>query len=184
TVTTTLPISNNDDVEGRVLVVELDTVSIINVYYPNGGLGDTDQQQQALLTKCDMHTALLPIAKRAQQARKHVVFAGDFNIAQEDRDIHPSVLPLMKTGVTDAERTLLSNLASHDFVDTWRSCHPHDISFTTWWIGKHARANNIGLRLDYIFLGLPPESGYPPRISCTILADLQGSDHVPLLLNV
>ncbi|KAI8817785.1 Endonuclease/exonuclease/phosphatase [Fimicolochytrium jonesii] len=143
-----LPIDPDADCEGRVLALDFDQCTVINVYYPNGGMGDADQQAHAITSKIALHQTLLQIATAARTSGRHVIFAGDFNVAHTDSDVHPNLKHQMHTGVTPAERQLLTHLTDHDFVDTYTTCHPDAPAgdgYTTWWFSKHARERNIGL---------------------------------------
>ena len=65
-------------------------------------------------------------------------------------------------------------------TDVWREQHPDEKEGYTYWSyrGK-ARERNVGWRIDYVL------SNKPKKIKdVTILKDVYGSDHAPIMFNI
>lgn len=78
-----------------------------------------------------------------------VLLVGDFNVAVECRDVHPSMRfdELYAAEELEAMRELA---AAGPYVDLWRRLHPAAADvFTCWDERTSARAFNRGLRIDY-----------------------------------
>ncbi|MEO1844443.1 MAG: exodeoxyribonuclease III, partial [Akkermansiaceae bacterium] len=64
------------------------------------------------------------------------------------------------------------------FTDTFRHLHPDKEEAYSWWSFRaQARARNVGWRLDYFGVS----NRFVDRVkSATIHADIEGSDHCPV----
>lgn len=84
-------------------------------------------------------------------------------------------------GFSDEERDSLKENLLSNLVDTYRVLHPETIQYSWWSYRGQARENNIGMRLDYWLVS--PELKSKVKDS-SILTDILGSDHCPIMLNI
>jgi exodeoxyribonuclease-3 len=112
------------DHENRIVVAEIGTLVLASVYIPNGGKDFA--AKMVFLRELDAWAAAL------EQAGKHLVLCGDFNVARTDKDVHPALRKDM-VGQSAAERALIEALFSHGLVDVGRYCDPDDDRLFTWW---------------------------------------------------
>jgi len=161
------------DSEGRVIAAEFDDLFLVNCYTPNAQRG---------LTRLDYRVntwdpAFLRYLKRLER-EKPVVVCGDLNVAHKEIDLARPEANVKNAGFTPEERARFDRLIAAGFIDTFRALHPE----ATWWsyIGN-ARAKNIGWRIDYFLLSRALRA----RLKRSeILADVLGSDHCPILLEL
>ena len=107
---------------------------------------------------------------------KPVVVCGDFNAAHEEIDIARPQTNHHSAGFTDEERRGITNLVSAGLLDTFRVLHPDEVRYTWWSHWGHARANNVGWRIDYFFISKKLRDCLK---SAEIHEDVMGSDHCP-----
>ena len=85
-------------------------------------------------------------------------------------------------GFSDQERAGFNNIVNAGFVDTFRHFYPETTDAYTWWSYRAgARGKNVGWRIDYFCTS---ESLKPKLKSASILADVMGSDHCPVTLEL
>jgi exodeoxyribonuclease-3 len=115
------------------------------------------------------------------QTKKPVILCGDLNVAHQEIDIANPKSNKNNPGFTQQERDSFTKLLEGSFVDVFRHFHKHPHRYTWWSNFFNSRAKNIGWRLDYHVAS----SGLLPRIEDSrILADIYGSDHCPVLLEL
>ena len=85
------------------------------------------------------------------------------------------------TGFLPQERAWLDQVVAAGFVDVWRHLHPQERGYSWWDYKTRARERNVGWRIDYFFAS----QKLLGRIkTCQILADVLGSDHAPIALEL
>lgn len=158
--------------EGRLLTIELADFYLVDVYVPNS---------KPDLTRLDLREqfwdpALLSYLQQLERT-KPVVICGDFNAAHTPIDLARPDSNHHNAGFTDQERRGISNLLAAGFVDTFRSLHPEERRYTWWSHWNHARANNVGWRIDYFFISAVLQ----PRLQAAQIHEtILGSDHCPI----
>jgi exodeoxyribonuclease III len=163
--------SREHDSEGRLIALELREYWVVTVYTPNAGRGLT-----RLDYRLEWDKAFLRYMRRLEKS-KPVVFCGDLNVAHKEIDIANPKGNRKNAGFTDEERASFSRLLDAGFVDTFRELHPEPAQYSWWSYMNHARARNVGWRIDYVCLSRP----LLPRLrSAFILKDIMGSDHCPI----
>ncbi|MCB1147316.1 MAG: exodeoxyribonuclease III, partial [Leptospiraceae bacterium] len=75
----------------------------------------------------------------------------------------------------------VDRLQKDNWIDTFRSKHPDEISYTWWNMQTRSRDRNIGWRIDYFIVDKPLFKNVQ-KISH--LNDQMGSDHCPVVLEV
>jgi len=160
------------DTEGRVLTAEFADYFVVTVYTPNA---------QRELTRLDYRQNqwdrdFLKFVRKLEK-RKPVVFCGDLNVSHREIDLANPKPNRGNAGFTDEERAGFDNILKAGFVDTFREFETGGGHYTWWSNRKGVRERNIGWRLDYFLI-----SGVlrPRLVAAGILADVHGSDHCPI----
>ncbi|MBQ2519040.1 MAG: exodeoxyribonuclease III, partial [Bacteroidaceae bacterium] len=114
--------------------------------------------------------------------RKPVIVCGDLNVAHEEIDIKNPQTNHRNAGFTDEERQQMTQLLSSGFTDTFRHLHPTERDAYSWWSYRfHAREKNVGWRIDYFLVS---DRMAPQLKAATIHADVMGSDHCPVSIEI
>lgn len=164
------------DQEGRVITMAFESFILVTCYTPNSkrGLERLDYRQV-------WEDAFLAYLKKLEED-KPVVVCGDLNVAHNDIDLANPASNHKNAGFTDEERAKFNQLLDNGFIDTFRYFHPDETEAYTWWSNfANSRARNIGWRIDYF---LASETLKPRLISAAIHADVMGSDHCPVELQL
>ena len=164
------------DQEGRVITMAFESFILVTCYTPNSkrGLERLDYRQV-------WEDAFLAYLKKLEED-KPVVVCGDLNVAHNDIDLANPASNHKNAGFTDEERAKFNQLLDNGFIDTFRYFHPDETEAYTWWSNfANSRARNIGWRIDYF---LASEALKPRLISASIHADVMGSDHCPVELDI
>lgn len=164
------------DQEGRVITMAFESFILVTCYTPNSkrGLERLDYRQV-------WEDAFLAYLKKLEED-KPVVVCGDLNVAHNDIDLANPASNHKSAGFTDEERAKFNQLLDNGFIDTFRYFHPDETEAYTWWSNfANSRARNIGWRIDYF---LASEALKPRLISASIHADVMGSDHCPVELQL
>ncbi len=164
------------DQEGRVITMTFESFILVTCYTPNSkrGLERLDYRQV-------WEDAFLAYLKKLEE-EKPVVVCGDLNVAHNDIDLANPASNHKNAGFTDEERAKFNQLLDNGFIDTFRFFHPDETEAYTWWSNfANSRARNIGWRIDYF---LASEALKPRLISAAIHADVMGSDHCPVELQL
>lgn len=164
------------DQEGRVITMAFESFILVTCYTPNSkrGLERLDYRQV-------WEDAFLAYLKKLEED-KPIVVCGDLNVAHNDIDLANPASNHKNAGFTDEERAKFNQLLDNGFIDTFRYFHPDETEAYTWWSNfANSRARNIGWRIDYF---LASEALKPRLISASIHADVMGSDHCPVELQL
>lgn len=164
------------DQEGRVITMAFESFILVTCYTPNSkrGLERLDYRQV-------WEDAFLAYLKKLEED-KPIVVCGDLNVAHNNIDLANPASNHKNAGFTDEERAKFNQLLDNGFIDTFRYFHPDETEAYTWWSNfANSRARNIGWRIDYF---LASEALKPRLISASIHADVMGSDHCPVELQL
>ncbi len=164
------------DNEGRVLRIEYPDFFLYNIYFPNSGMN-----AKRLDFKVDFCNALLEQLVELKNEGKNLVITGDYNIAHNPIDVYNPKNCEGKSGYLPEERAWLDQLEDAGFIDTFRMFDEGENNFTWWSYRTRARERNAGWRLDYFYVN--EEIGDNVK-SAEILADIYGSDHCPVTLEL
>lgn len=162
--------------EGRVISAEFDTFYVVTVYTPNSK-GD--------LTRLDLRhkywdVAFLEHCKELEKT-KPVIFCGDFNVAHTEDDLANPKANVGKHGFTDEEREGFDNMKKAGFIDTFRMFTQGNGHYSWWTHWANARARNVGWRIDYFMVSASLKDSIK---SASIYADVMGSDHCPVSIEL
>ena len=164
------------DREGRLITLEFEDFFLVTVDTPNA---------QEKLARID-YRLRWEEAFREQlvrlDGRKPVVICGDMNVAHQEIDLKNPGPNRGNAGFSDEERGAFGRLLEAGFTDTFRLLHPDATGAYSWWSYRfHAREKNAGWRIDYFLVS----DRLAPRVRrADILAQVQGSDHCPVLLEL
>jgi exodeoxyribonuclease III len=167
---------SNEEEEGRILTLEFANFYLVNVYAPNAQRSlarlpvrlEWEEKIRAYLTMLDKD--------------KPVIFCGDLNVAHEEIDIRNVKSNIGNSGFTVEERGKMTQLLAEGFTDTYRYFHPEQEGAYTWWsYMSKVSERNIGWRIDYF---ITSNRLRPLLKGAAIHADVLGSDHCPIVLEV
>jgi exodeoxyribonuclease III len=162
------------DEEGRVLTLEFADFYFVNCYFPNSrhDLSRLDLKQEFNLA---IQEFIEDLARH-----KSVVICGDFNVAHTEKDLANPEANVKNAGFTAEERRWMDSYIEGGWVDTFREYNQEPGHYSWWSYRSNARERNIGWRIDYFFVD---PASKPRMIGAEILADIQGSDHCPVVLD-
>ncbi len=162
--------------EGRTLVADFGSFLLVNGYFPNGGKGP-----ERLAYKLDYYEALLDWVEQRRAEGRSVVITGDLNTAHMERDLARPKQNRKVSGFMDCEREWMDRYTGSGLVDTFR-LFEEDNGHYTWWSQRFGvRERNVGWRIDYFLVS----EDLKPRVSgASILPDVMGSDHCPIVLEL
>ena len=163
------------DHEGRVITLEMDHCFLVTVYTPNSqdGLRRLDYRMK---WEEDFQTFLQQLDQR-----KPVIVCGDMNVAHQEIDLKNPKTNRKNAGFTDEERNKFSALLNKGFLDTFRTCHPEEVTYSWWSYRFHAREKNAGWRIDYFVISQRLQE---LMTDAKIHTEVMGSDHCPVELDL
>ena len=162
--------------EGRVITAEYPDFYLVTAYSPNAQEGlarlpyrmEWEDAFRAWLTALDR--------------QKPVVVCGDLNVAHQESDLKNPKPNRGNAGFSDEERAKMTELLAAGFTDTFRFLHPDATGAYSWWSYRYnARRNNAGWRIDYFLVSDRLQNSIK---TTSILSDVYGSDHCPVLLEL
>jgi exodeoxyribonuclease III len=160
------------DTEGRILIAQYKAFILMNIYFPNGGMGN-----KRVPYKMEFYDAFLNYADSLVKAGKKLVICGDVNTAHKEIDLARPKENVKNTGFLPEERAWMDKLVEHGYVDTFRHFNDKPQQYTYWDMKTGARARNVGWRIDYFFVS---KNMLPLVTGAFILPEVQGSDHCPI----
>ena len=163
------------DHEGRVITMEMEDFFLVCCYTPNSqdGLRRLDYRMR---WEDDFRQYLVQLDKK-----KPVILCGDLNVAHEEIDLKNPKTNRKNAGFTDEERQQMTNLLSNGFIDTFRTLHPEEVTYSWWSYRFRAREKNAGWRIDYFIIS---ERLRPRLLSAAIHTEILGSDHCPVEISI
>jgi len=164
------------NLEGRVLAAEYEKFYIVTVYTPNS---------KRELTRLELRDkqwdpAFLAYCKQLEKD-KPVIFCGDLNVAHTEMDLANPKSNEGEHGFTEQERKGFKNFLDAGFVDTFRIFTEGNGHYSWWTHWAKARERNVGWRIDYFLVS---EALKDKVKSATIHADVMGSDHCPVSIEI
>jgi len=167
---------NEHDQEGRVITAEYEKFFMVNVYTPNS------QQELARLDYRMQWEDDFRVYLKTLDAKKPVIICGDLNVAHKEIDLKNPSSNRRNAGFTDEEREKISTLLIDGFTDSYRYLYPDRENVYTWWSYMfHAREKNVGWRIDYFLVS---DRVRDKIEEATVYADIYGSDHCPVGLEI
>lgn len=162
--------------EGRVQAAEFEDFYVLTVYTPNA----KDDLSRVALRHKQWDPAFLAYIKQLEK-KKPVLACGDLNVAHTEDDLARPKPNVGKKGFTNEEREGFQNFIDAGLIDTFRIFTQGNGHYSWWSHFAKARERNVGWRIDYWLASKPLK----PRIkSAKIHADVMGSDHCPISLEI
>lgn len=157
------------DKEGKIMVLEFDNFTLVNVRFPHGWRGRGTLEEK--LRACN------EFVEYARSLRNRpVVICGTLNIARSSLDLHDPADNYNKATFTTMERDYLNDLLGMGFVDTYRMFNP-DVRQYTSWADENKLERNVGHRIDYVLVS----NGIIRTVKDSfICSDVHASDHCPV----
>jgi exodeoxyribonuclease-3 len=137
-------IPGDADPQRRVIAASFGPVRLVNVYVPNGQAVDSEKYTYKLAWLERLRSYLADLL----QEHEHVLVAGDFNIAPEDRDVHDPAAWEGSVHVSAPERAALAKIASLGYDDLFRRFDQPAKSWSWWDYRMNAFRRDLGLRID------------------------------------
>ena len=167
-----------DDPQKRVLCADVNSVTVLNLYIPNG----SEIGSEKYTYKLEWFSHLHPFVQDRLRDNRDVIILGDFNIAPEDQDVHDPAAWEGSVLVSEPERAEFRKLLASGFADCFRLFEQEEESYSWWDYRAAAFRRNRGLRIDHI---LASQSLAPKCLNCQIDKSPRGlerpSDHVPVI---
>jgi len=164
------------DVEGRVIRVDFDDISVLSIYMPSGA-SKPERQLFKLQWLKDFQSYIAELTKKIP----NLVITGDFNICHKPIDIHNPYRLDGYPGFTEEEREWMTSFLSNGFIDAFRFLNPDPHQYSWWSYMGNARNKNLGWRIDYILLA---NSLRNQLIKSRHLTDARHSDHCPVVVEL
>ncbi|MCM0583233.1 exodeoxyribonuclease III [Weissella diestrammenae] len=164
------------DLEGRIITLEFEDFYVSTVYTPNSG------SQLARLTDRQAWDDAYRAYIQTLDAKKPVIFSGDFNVAHQPIDLKNPKTNHHSAGFTNEEREKFTLLLDAGFIDTFRTLNPDATDVYTWWaqLSKTSKINNSGWRIDYY---LASERLKPQLRQFKVLDTGLRQDHAPIMVD-
>ena len=164
------------DNEGRVITCEFEKFYLVTVYTPNA---------QSELARLDYRMTWDDAFREfllELDVKKPVIVCGDMNVAHKEIDLKNPGPNRGSAGFTDEEREKFTKLLDAGFTDTFRHLHPDLTGAYSWWSYRFkARQNNAGWRIDYFLVS---DRIKDKIVTASILPEVMGSDHCPVMLEM
>jgi len=164
------------DTEGRIIELEYNNFYFLNIYFPNGGMGE-----ERLKYKLDFYDAFLEYIEKLRKKGKPIIFCGDVNTAHNEIDLARPKENENNTGFLRIERDWLDKVTKLGWIDTFRYLYPDKIAYTWWDYKTGARKRNVGWRIDYFFIN---KEFIHILKEAFIMDSILGSDHCPLGIEI
>ena len=166
------------DEQRRVLAGTFGSLRFYSLYVPNGERVDSDKYRY----KLEWLAALRGLMAQELARHPHLLIAGDFNVAPDDRDVHDPRAWAGKVLCSAHEREALAQLMALGFSDTFRLFEQPEKVFSWWDYRGIAFRRNWGLRID---LMLASSQLSQKCLGCRIDKEPRRwerpSDHVPVI---
>lgn len=162
------------DVEGRVIIAEYSSFTLINAYFPN-----SQRDHARLGYKLKFCQRMLQYLEGLKSQGKHIVLCGDFNIAHRPIDLKNPKSNENNAGYLPEERSWMDQFLKAGYVDTFRRFTSEPDHYTWWSYRPGVREKNIGWRLDYFVVNHDQQDRL---LNVKHQPEVLGSDHCPVSL--
>ena len=176
-----LPGLPDEDQQARYIEIEMDDITLIGIYLPNGN----SRGDEGFAYKLAWMDRLADRAQQLLDADRDFAITGDFNVCPTDDDYAPGALAPTDALVRLETRQRYRRMIWMGLTDAVRAIHPHGPIHTFWDYQAGAWQRHIGLRIDHTLLS----PGLAERL---VAADPdkserdrpQPSDHVPVMIEL
>ncbi len=143
-----LPGLAEDDAQARYIEIEMDGVTMIGIYLPNGN----SRGEEGYAYKLAWMDRLADRAQALLDADQDFVITGDFNVCPTDVDFAPGALPSTDALVRPETRDRYRRMLWMGLTDAVRAVHPQGPVYTFWDYQAGAWQRDSGLRIDHALL--------------------------------
>lgn len=180
TKTENLGVQEFDD-EGRCTICyfeknQKNKLAVISAYFPN-----SQDKGKRLDYKLRFCKAIYEKCNELVKSGYNIVLCGDYNIAHTPDDIANPKQNEGNAGYLPEERQWMDFFLANGYTDTFRLFCKEGGHYSWWSYRTNARERNIGWRIDYLCVN----NNFVPKVkSSTILTEIFGSDHCPVMLEL
>lgn len=167
---------NEIDKEGRILRLDFEKYSIINLYIPSGS-----DMNNRLAFKLKFMEIFFIYIQNIKIKYPNLIISGDYNICHQNLDIHDPINHQHVSGFLNIERNWMTKFIQLGFIDTFRYLFKEVRCYTWWSYRAKSRIRNKGWRIDYHIISNNMLNHLRNSI---ILSDIHHSDHCPILLEI
>jgi exodeoxyribonuclease-3 len=139
---------DEDDPQARLISAEVEGVTVLSAYFPNGGEVGSDKYDYKLRW---MERLRALLGRRFDAKTDQVALCGDFNVAPSDDDIGRPAEWRDSVLACDSVREALHAVASFGLDDVFRPFHPQGGVFSWWDYRGRGFERGNGLRIDHVF---------------------------------
>jgi exodeoxyribonuclease-3 len=164
------------DNEGRILRLDFETFSVINVYMPSGSSGE-HRQNFKFQWLDDFYIFIHEVKLKVN----NLVVCGDYNICHRPIDIHNPKSNTRSSGFLPKEREWMEKFFNSGFHDAFRQFNQEPHNYTWWSYRAGARKKNLGWRIDYHAI---TDQLLKRMKRSVILKEAMHSDHCPVLVEI
>ncbi len=165
------------DTEGRLILTKFEKFTLMNIYFPNGGMGE-----HRVKFKLDFYDHFLDLCQRLRKKGENLILCGDYNTAHNEIDLARPHENEGVSGFLPIERAWMDKFFAHGYIDTFRELYPDKRDVYTWWsMRAGARPRNVGWRIDYFCVN---KEFLPSVKDSYAMSEVQGSDHCPIVLEI
>jgi exodeoxyribonuclease-3 len=137
-----------DDAQARLISADVEGVTVLSAYFPNGGEVGSDKFDYKLRWMARLRKAL---DSRFDPGTDQVALCGDFNVAPFDDDIGRPKEWRSSVLACDAVRDALEDVAAFGLRDVVRPFHPTGGVFSWWDYRGRGFERGNGLRIDHVY---------------------------------
>lgn len=167
---------NEIDQEGRIIRLDFQKYSIINIYIPSGS-----DMNKRLAFKLKFMDIFFMYIQNIKNKYPNLIISGDYNISHQNIDIHDPINNKNLSGFLNIERNWMTKFIKSGFIDTFRYLFKEVRSYTWWNYRYQSRMKNNGWRIDYHIIS---KCMLKTLENSMILSDINHSDHCPILLEM
>ena len=164
------------DREGRVIRLDFEEFSLLNVYLPSGSSGDERQGFKEVFMD-DFYKYIQNLLVSFPK----LVICGDINICHKEIDIHNPKSNKDSSGFLPRERDWVTKFLGLGLHDTFRMYHEEPHRYSWWSYRFKSREQNKGWRIDYHFASDAIKENV---VDSNILEDAKHSDHAPVYVKL
>ncbi len=138
---------HDENEEARFISAEIQGISVVNVYLPQGFEVGSDK----FAYKLQWFDDLIAYVKTQCSPDQPLILAGDFNVALEPVDVYDPESLRGSVGFHPEEQAALRQLMDWGLVDVFRIHHKEGEHYTFWdYRIPNALKRKMGWRIDYI----------------------------------
>ena len=145
-------IINDKNKQSRVISAEVKhkkkTITLINIYTPNGNPVDTEKYTYKLYWLDSLIKKLKSLTKK----NDNIIIGGDFNIIPSEEDVHNPENYKNDALFRLEIRKKLRELINLGFHDAYRYIYPDKEGYTFWDYTSGAWQKNNGMRIDHFLV--------------------------------